>query len=106
MKNTIRTFIAGVTALVVLASCNLELAPTTSVVYDDDTPLFQTEEDIQSFLYGVLASYRALCSGSFDQSSDVMCDYFNATLQNLLGKGNLLNDVARCMGLDAGRKNI
>ena len=91
MKNTIRTFIAGVTALVVLASCNLELAPTTSVVYDDDTPLFQTENDVESFLYGVLASYRALCSGSFDQSSDVMCDYFNATQ----GFGNNYGSVHR-----------
>ena len=74
-----------------LASCNLELAPTTSIVYDDETPLFQSEEDIESFMLGVLASYRALCSGSFDQSSDVMTDYFNATM----GFGNNYGSVHR-----------
>ena len=91
MNNTIKTFIAGVTAVLMLASCNLDLAPTTSVVYDEDTPLFQSEEDITAFMNGVLTSYRALCSGSFDQTSDVMTDYFNATQ----GFGNNYGTVHR-----------
>ena len=91
MINKIKTFVAGSLAVMMLASCNLELAPTTSVVYDDETPLFQSEDDIQAFLFGVLASYRALCSGTFDQSSDVMCDYFNATQ----GFGNNYGSVHR-----------
>lgn len=91
MNNKIKALIAGVSAVLMLASCNLELAPTTSVVYDEDTPLFQTEDDIVQFQNGVLASYRALCSGSFDQSSDVMTDYFNATQ----GFGNNYGSVHR-----------
>ena len=91
MKNITKYIVSAIAALTVLASCNLELLPSTAIVYDEEKPLFQSENDIMSFCYGVLASYRSLCSGTFDMTTDVMVDYFNATT----GYGNNYGPVHR-----------
>ena len=79
IKNIINSIIAASAVLVSVMSCDLELEPTTAIVYDEDKPIFQSVDDVESFYYGVLASYRSLCSGSFDVTLDLMTDYFNAT---------------------------
>lgn len=61
-----------------LLSCDMNLVPTNSIVYDEDKPLFVSENDVASFQNGVLASYRSVQYGSYNYTSDLMCDGFNA----------------------------
>lgn len=91
MTNKITNSIIALVAGVVLVSCNLDPVPTTAIVYDESEQFFQSESDIQHFYNGVLASYRSLCSGSFEITTDVMVDYFNATV----GFGNNYGPVHR-----------
>lgn len=63
-----------------LCACNMDLVPTTSISYDENSPLFLTQNDVASFQNGVLTSYRALQYGVYTQTSDVMSDYFNACI--------------------------
>jgi len=78
MKNIIKNIFVGGMAAVMLLSCDLNLVPTTAIVYDEETPLFISENDIASFQNGVLSSYRSVQYGSFSYTSDIMCDGFNA----------------------------
>lgn len=80
MKNILKYLVAGGAAVIMLSSCDLNLKPTGSIPYDEDAPLFLTEKDIADFQNGVLASYRAVQYGVFTQTTEVMCDGFNATL--------------------------
>lgn len=83
-----------------IASCDLNLVPTTSIVYEEGTPLLLSERDIAEFQNGVLASYRGLHYGSAWQTVEVMTDCFNATIDfgnnygfvHRLGSGFLASD--------------
>lgn len=83
-----------------IASCDLNLVPTTSIVYEEGTPLLLSERDIAEFQNGVLASYRGLHYGSAWQTVEVMTDCFNATVDfgnnygfvHRLGSGFLASD--------------
>ncbi len=79
MKNILKNILVGGVAVAMLASCDLNLFPTTSIPYDEEKPLFLAEADIIQFQNGVMGSYRGLQLGSFTQSIEVMCDNFNAT---------------------------
>lgn len=61
-----------------LLSCNMELTPFGSIVYDPDEPLILTETDVVSFQNGVMARYRSLHYGGHYYASELMCDGFNA----------------------------
>ena len=78
MKNTFRNILLGGLAVTMIASCDLNLVPTDSIVYEEDTPLFLTQRDIAEFQNGVLASYRGLHYGSAWQTVEVMTECFNA----------------------------
>lgn len=100
MKNIIRNiFVGGITAAL-LASCNLDLVPTTSITFKEGDPLILTEADIDEFQNGVLASYRALQYGQNYQTVEVMTECFNATVDygnnygftHRLGDGFLSNN--------------
>ncbi len=91
MKNILRNIIVGVVGAAVLASCDLDLRPTTAIVYDENEPIFVLASDVESFQNGILASYRALHGGTFTQSPEVMCDAFNATT----GFGNNYGSIHR-----------
>jgi len=80
MKNIFRNILVGGMAATMLVSCNLDLVPTTSITYEEGTPLFLTKNDIVEFQNGVLASYRALQYGSGYQTVEVMTECFNATI--------------------------
>lgn len=91
MKNILKTILlVGVTAVTV-ASCDLDLRPKSAIVFDEDKPFFTSVTDIESFRNGVLASYRAVQYGSFTQSTEVMCDGFNA----LISYGNNYGSIHR-----------
>ncbi len=91
MKNILKNILVGAVAVVMLAACDMNLRPTTAIVYDEDGPLFVLDTDVEQFKNGVLASYRALNGGSFTQSTEVMCDAFNATI----GFGNNYGSIHR-----------
>lgn len=91
MNNIIKNILVGGMAATMLVSCDLDLVPTTAIVYEEGKPLFLQENDVIAFQNGVLASYRAVQYGTYTQSSDVMCDGFNATI----GFGNNYGSVHR-----------
>ena len=62
-----------------LASCDLNLFPTTDIPYEDGDLLILTENDVRDFNNGVLATYRGLHYG-FYQTIDLMTECFNATV--------------------------
>ena len=91
MKNIIKNILVGGMAATMLVSCDLNLVPTTAIVYEEGKPLFLQESDVTAFQNGVLASYRSVQYGSYTQSTEVMCDGFNATI----GFGNNYGSVHR-----------
>lgn len=74
-------YIASAAAVVsVLASCNLDLVPISSIAYEEGGQLIQTQANLTALENGLLQSYRTLQMGEFDIASEVMMDGFNATL--------------------------
>lgn len=91
MKNTIKNIFLGGAIAAMLMSCDMNLIPTTAIVFEEDEPVFKSENDIMQFYNGVMASYRSVQYGVFTQSSEVMCDGFNATI----GFGNNYGSIHR-----------
>lgn len=94
MKNKILKPLSIVLALGSIVSCNLDLYPDTSIPYDKDVPMIQTEEDLNGYDRGVYANFRACQSGTFKIADDVMFDAFNATTEY----GNRLGGLHRLDG--------
>lgn len=92
MKNILKYFIVGGAAMTMLSSCDLNLLPTTAIAYEEGSQLFLTESDVTAFRNGVLASYRSLQYGVYTQTTEVMCDGFNATMDY----GNNYGAIHRC----------
>lgn len=63
-----------------LASCDLNLFPSTSIPYEDGDFLLLSKDDVIDFNNGVLATYRGLHYGSHYQTVDVMTECFNASV--------------------------
>lgn len=79
-KNILKyTFAAGA-AMLMLASCDLDLTPEDAISYEEGKRLFTSESDIASFDNGLHSSFRALLYGAHSQTSEIMCDGFNATV--------------------------
>lgn len=91
MKNTIKNIFLGGALAAMLMSCDMNMIPTTAIVFEEDEPVLKSENDIMQFYNGVLASYRSVQYGVFTQSSEVMCDGFNATI----GFGNNYGSIHR-----------
>ena len=66
--------------MTMVASCDLNLVPSTSIVYEEGKPLFLTKRDIAEFQNGVIATYRGLHYGSSWQTVEVMTECFNASI--------------------------
>lgn len=94
MKNILKNIFLGGAIAVLFASCDLNPLPTTDIVFDENTPILQSVSDIQSFRNGVLASYRSVQYGAYTQSTEVMCDGFNA----LTSFGNNYGSIHRTDG--------
>ena len=80
MKNILRNILLGGLAVTMLASCDLDLTPSTAIKYEDGELLILSEQDVQEFQNGVIASYRSLHYGQFYQTVEVMSECFNATI--------------------------
>ncbi len=66
--------------MAMIASCDLNLTPTTAITYEDGTLVLLNERDVAEFQNGVIASYRGLHYGSHWQTVEVMTECFNATV--------------------------
>ncbi len=78
MKNIIKNILLGASFTVILASCDLDLEPKTSISYDPEVPVIVTSTDLTQFTNGVLTTFRSYQSGFFNELDDLMCDEFNA----------------------------
>jgi hypothetical protein len=76
MRKLINTLASGA-ALLMAASCNLDLVPEGTLSYDPEQ-IITNAVDLQGFEAGVMSSMRSLEYGVYDMVSDVMVDYFNA----------------------------
>ena len=95
MKKSFRySLIAAAAMALVLSSCDLNLTPTTSIAYIEGDPVMLTQTDVSEFENGVLASYRSTSYGVYSQTQEVMCDYFNASIDygNNYGAVHRLDD--------------
>jgi hypothetical protein len=91
MKHIFNNILVLVAATLTLAACNLDLFPTTAIVYDETQPVIQKQSDLTSFENNIMANFRGTQSGSFYSLDDVMCDAFNATV----GYGNNFGPIHR-----------
>ena len=80
MKNIFRNILLSGVAIIMFASCNLDLMPSTSIPYEDGDLLILSEQDVIEWQNGVLASYRGLSYGTYYQTVEVMSECFNATV--------------------------
>lgn len=80
IRNIMRNFLAAALATAALAACDMDLEPTTSVVYDEDSPLFLSATDVTSFNNGLLSRFRGIHYGTYRITSEVGCDGFNAVV--------------------------
>lgn len=94
MKNILKYALAAGIAAVMLASCDLDLVPTTSIAYTPGESPMLTATDVTEFTNGVLSSYRGLYYGVYSQTSEVMCDGFNAVVDygNNYGSEHRMDD--------------
>lgn len=95
MTNILKyTFAAGA-AVLMLASCDLNLTPESAIAYEEGKRLFVSESDITAFDNGLHASFRAMFYGANSQTSEIMCDGFNATVNynNHYGAEHMANET-------------
>lgn len=79
MNKTIKILTSGL-VLASAVSCNLDLVPKGSISYNPGQQIITNESDLKGFEANVLSSMRSIEYGVFDIASDVMMDYFNATI--------------------------
>lgn len=91
MKKILNKIFVAAAGLFVIAACDLNLVPTTSIAYVEGDPIFTSKTDINSFEAGVLVSLRACQRGEFWTAEELMFDGFNAHAEY----GNNFGDVHR-----------
>lgn len=80
MKNIFKYIFVGGIAVVLAASCDLDLSPRSSIAYKEGSVIFTSETDVKAFDNGLHSSFRSLCGGTYSQLPELVCDGFNATL--------------------------
>ena len=74
----IYTILTAGAVLLLAASCDLNLTPKGSLVYDPES-IITNESDVTGFEAGVIAQFRGIAGGGvMDEPQDIMMDYFNA----------------------------
>lgn len=91
MKNTIKYFAAAAFASLALSSCNLDLYPEATVVYDEDKPYFEIASDVDGAHNTVYTYFRSTNGGGYAYYTDIMLQGFNA----MRDFGNRLGDLHR-----------
>lgn len=91
MKNIFKYTLLSLAAAFMVTSCDLNLIPEGSLVYDPDN-IITNSVDLQGFEAGVIAQFRGIApQGVLDEPQDIMMDYFNA----LADYGNNYGSVHR-----------
>ncbi len=80
MKKTIYRLLGSAAALFMVFSCNMDLIPTSDIVYDENEPAIQKASDLTSFEQGIHVYFRSIHQSTYYYVSDVMTDGFNATI--------------------------
>ena len=78
MKQILKYIACGIAAASVLASCNLDLYPINSIVYNEEVSPILTQTDLASFEIGIHPSFRGTQQSTYYYADDLMCDGFNA----------------------------
>lgn len=76
MKKIVKLFAAGA-VIAMTASCDLNLIPEGSFVYDPEA-VVENANDLNGISAGVLAQFRGIFGDVFDEPQDIAMDYFNA----------------------------
>ncbi|MGM9742565.1 MAG: RagB/SusD family nutrient uptake outer membrane protein [Candidatus Cryptobacteroides sp.] len=63
----------------ILASCELDQIPHTSITYKSGDPIIENGIQLEAFRNGAASSFRSKTGGQFALCCDLMCDGFNAT---------------------------
>lgn len=80
MKNIFGKAIAIALAGMTLASCDLNLFPEASIIYDEQKGFFTVLDDITGAENAIYSNFRATTCGFYGFVEDLMFDGFNATL--------------------------
>ena len=78
MKKIFQYIVSGCAAVSVLVSCNLDLYPINSIVYNEEVSPILTPTDLASFEIGIHPSFRGTQQSTYYYADDLMCDGFNA----------------------------
>ena len=79
MKNIYTKISTIALAALMLASCDLNLFPEASIVYDPDKGFFTQEADVDGARNMLYSNFRATSGGSHAYLEELMFDSFNAT---------------------------
>ena len=79
MKNIYTKISTIALAALMLASCDLNLFPEASIVYDPDKGFFTQEADVDGARNMLYSNFRATSGGSHVYLEELMFDSFNAT---------------------------
>ena len=84
----------AISGVSVLNSCNLNLFPEASDVYDEKGDFFRVEGDVDGAHAAIYSYFRSTCGGAMAYSTDLMFQGFNATREF----GNRNGDIHRTDG--------
>lgn len=89
MKNIAKyILLAGVSAAA-LTSCDLDLYPTTSIVWEEGMDVITMDSDLQSLQNGLMANFRSRTNGTYWKTEEIMFDAFNAVVDYGNNNGQL-----------------
>ena len=95
MKKIIFKFaLLAISGVSVLNSCNLDLFPQATQVYDENKPFYYKAEDVQGAHDAVYTYFRNICGGALYYNTDLMFQGFNA----VSGFGNRRGTIHRTDG--------
>ena len=80
MKKTIFNLIGAAALALAVSACQMDLIPTSVIVYDENEPTIQKQSDLTAFESGIHAIFRGQHQGTYYYVSDLMTDGFNATM--------------------------
>lgn len=78
MKNIFTKILLSGIALAAVVSCELDLYPNSSIVYDENESVIKSSSDLVSFENGLHIAFRGRQSSTFSYVDDLMFDGFNA----------------------------